>query len=67
MIRNPIGSSARRTNFSVATHARLPRSGIWRRRRTGDAALRNLGTPKDGCAEISGPAAWQRMLDQHYP
>jgi hypothetical protein len=35
-------------------------------RRTGDAAMCDLVTPKDGCAEISGLATWQRMLDRHY-
>jgi hypothetical protein len=35
-------------------------------RKVGDAALRDLVTPKDGCAEISGLAAWQRALDRHY-
>jgi hypothetical protein len=32
----------------------------------GDAALRDLVTPKGGCEEISGLAAWQRVLDAHY-
>jgi hypothetical protein len=32
----------------------------------GDAALRDLVTPKGGCEEISGLAAWQRLLDAHY-
>ena len=35
-------------------------------RKVGDAALRDLVTPKDGCEEISGFAAWQRALDRHY-
>jgi hypothetical protein len=35
-------------------------------RKTGDAALRDLVTPKDGCAEISGLVEWQRRLNAHY-
>jgi hypothetical protein len=35
-------------------------------RKVGDAALRDLVTPKDGCAEISGLAEWQRRLNAHY-
>jgi hypothetical protein len=35
-------------------------------RKVGDAAMRDLVTPKDGCAEISGLAEWQRRLNAHY-
>ena len=35
-------------------------------RRTGDAALRDLLTPRDGRADISGLAELQRRLNQYY-
>ena len=35
-------------------------------RKVGDAAMRDLVTPKDGCAEISGLVEWQRRLNAHY-